>query len=53
VCVASEMDWLNGATARAARDPNSRRIEVDITRNFLGISGAPQAYVIFVIPPAR
>jgi len=52
VCVAGEPDWLKGATVRAARNPESRRGEIEITRNFLGISGAPQRYVIFIIPPA-
>jgi hypothetical protein len=53
VCVDGEMDWLGGATARAARNPESRRVEIELARNFLGISGAPQRYVIFIIPPAR
>jgi 4-amino-4-deoxy-L-arabinose transferase-like glycosyltransferase len=53
VCVDGEMDWLIGATKRAARNPESRRVEIEIGRNFLGISGAPQRYVIFIIPPAR
>ena len=53
VCVDGEMDWLIGATKRAARNPESRRVEIEIGRNFLGISGAPQRDVIFIIPPAR
>jgi len=53
VCLAGETDWLRGAAARAARNPESRRVEIEIARNFLGISGAPQRYVIFIIPPAN
>jgi 4-amino-4-deoxy-L-arabinose transferase-like glycosyltransferase len=53
VCLAGEMDWLRAATARAARNPDSHRVEVDLTRKFLGIAGAPQLYVIFIIPPAK
>ena len=52
VCVDGEIDWLRGATARAARNPESRRVEIEIGRTFFGISGAPQRYVIFIIPPA-
>lgn len=50
VCLADEIDWLRGAILRAARNPESRRVEIEIARNFLGISGAPQHYVIFIIP---
>jgi hypothetical protein len=46
VCLDGETDWLKGATRRATRNLASRRVEVEITRNFLGIPGAPQRYVI-------
>jgi 4-amino-4-deoxy-L-arabinose transferase-like glycosyltransferase len=51
VCVADETNWVQAAATRAASDPASRRIDVEIARNFLGIPGHPQRYVIFVIPP--
>jgi hypothetical protein len=51
VCNAS--NWAKGSAARAARNPASRRIEVDNERGFLGIRGKPEHYVIFIIPPQR
>jgi 4-amino-4-deoxy-L-arabinose transferase-like glycosyltransferase len=53
VQVCSASNWAKGSAARAARNPASRRIEVDIERDFLGIRGKPEHYVIFIIPPQR
>jgi hypothetical protein len=53
VCLAAERDWANADAARAARDVESRRIDVEITREFMGIAGAPQRYILFIIPPSR
>jgi hypothetical protein len=51
VCSADEANWVAAAAQRAARDPASRRIDIEIARNFLGIAGRPQHYVVFIIPP--
>jgi len=51
VCSADEPDWVKAAAALAARDARSRRIDLEVTRKFLGIAGVPQRYVIFIIPP--
>jgi hypothetical protein len=51
VCSADRSDWVQAAAARAARDPSSRRIEVEARRDFLGFPGPPARYVIFIIPP--
>jgi hypothetical protein len=51
VCLADSADWVEAAAAKAAGDPASRRVDVELTRNFLGIAGRPQRYVIFIIPP--
>jgi 4-amino-4-deoxy-L-arabinose transferase-like glycosyltransferase len=51
VCSADRSDWVQAAAARAARDPSSRRIEVEARRSFLGFLGRPARYVIFIIPP--
>ena len=53
VCLADETNWVDAAAAQAARDPASRRIDVEIARDFLGIPGKPQHYVIFIIPPQQ
>ena len=50
-----DMSWGvpldNAADALAAQGPKGRRVEVEITRSYLGIAGAPQRYVIETIPP--
>ena len=53
VCLVNETDWVEAAAAWAARNPDSRRVEIEISRSFLGIPGAPQRYVIFIFPPGR
>jgi len=42
--------WVRSVAARDARNPASRRIDVDIARDDLGIPGRPQRYVIFIVP---
>ena len=51
VFLADETDWVFAAAAKAARDPASRQIDIELARTFLGITGQPQRYVIFIIPP--
>jgi hypothetical protein len=51
--LANEPDWVQAAGAQAVHNPESRRIDLEIARNFLGIPGAPQRYVIFTIPPPQ
>lgn len=51
VCLANEPNWVQAAAAKAVRNPESRRIDLEIARNFLGIPGVSQPYVIFIIPP--
>ena len=53
VCLADETNWIDAAANWAARNPASRRIDVNIARNFLGIPGQPQHYVIFIVPPQQ
>jgi hypothetical protein len=53
VCTKSTTNWVDAAAAKAAGDPDSRRVDVELTRNFLGLAGRPQRYVIFIIPPRR
>jgi hypothetical protein len=51
VCSDNAPNWLQAAAARAAQEPASRHIEVEITRKFLGIPGRGHRYEIFIIPP--
>jgi 4-amino-4-deoxy-L-arabinose transferase-like glycosyltransferase len=50
-CAADEPACVNAADALAAQHPKGRRIELEITRSYLGRAGAPQRYVIETIPP--
>jgi 4-amino-4-deoxy-L-arabinose transferase-like glycosyltransferase len=53
VCLLGESDWVQAAAAQVAHNPESRRVDIEIARKFLGIPGVPQRYVMFVIPPVR
>jgi hypothetical protein len=50
-CAADEPACVNAADALAAQGPKGRRVELEITRSYLGFAGAPQRYVIETIPP--
>jgi 4-amino-4-deoxy-L-arabinose transferase-like glycosyltransferase len=43
--------WIEVAAIEAARNPSSQRLDIDLTRDYLGIPGKPQHYVIFIVPP--
>jgi 4-amino-4-deoxy-L-arabinose transferase-like glycosyltransferase len=51
VCSVDMAKWMESGIRRAARSPASRRFDVEIVRNFLGIPGKPAHYTIFIIPP--
>ncbi|MGH6664921.1 MAG: glycosyltransferase family 39 protein [Pseudolabrys sp.] len=36
-----------------AHNPPARHVEITLTRNFLGIAGKPQFYLIQIVPPAK
>jgi hypothetical protein len=42
---------LNAVTALAARFPQGKRTEIEVTRRYLGVDGAPARYLIVTIPP--
>jgi hypothetical protein len=48
VCFAQDAGCVNAAQARS---PDSRRVETDIVRNYLGMPGKPQSYTIFIVAP--
>jgi 4-amino-4-deoxy-L-arabinose transferase-like glycosyltransferase len=48
VCLAEDAGCRNKANAQAA---TARRIETEITRNFLGFAGKPQRYTIYIVAP--
>jgi 4-amino-4-deoxy-L-arabinose transferase-like glycosyltransferase len=51
-CPVSENRCMDALNKRAAMAPQSRRVEVDISRTFLGIPGAVTRYAIVAIPPS-
>ncbi len=53
VCSVDRPDWLQAAVAKSAGDPASRRIDVELTRTFMGFAGRPHRYVIFLLPPRQ
>lgn len=53
VCFAESAQCVTGAAARASAVPASRRIEVEVSRSYVGAPGGPGRYVIVTIPPRR
>lgn len=51
VCFAEDAGCIATSGEIAVRDPQSRRIEPELVRNYFGIAGPPQRYVIFIVPP--
>jgi hypothetical protein len=52
-CPAEDFVCMRALNARAARSVVGKRVEVDISRTFLGIADKPARYVIVTITPAR
>jgi len=50
-CPVTENRCMDSLNRRAAVAPQGRRVEVDISRTFLGIPGPVTRYVIMAIPP--
>ena len=50
-CPVAENRCMEALNKRAAMAPQSRRVEVDISRTFLGIAGPVTRYAIVAIPP--
>jgi hypothetical protein len=51
VCFANDTACIERSSGIASRNPESRKIETQIARSFLGIPGAPRSYVVFIVPP--
>ena len=50
---ASAASCFNAANSLAARFPAGKRTEVEVSRRYLGVDGAPARYLLFTIPPRR
>ena len=48
VCFAEDLGCVHTAQARA---PKGRRLERNIERNYLGLPGKPQGYMVVIVPP--
>jgi hypothetical protein len=51
VCPMSITLCVDAVNKRAAASPDAKRSEVEISRSFFGIAGAPERYLIVTIPP--
>jgi hypothetical protein len=50
-CPVAEIRCMDALNRRAATAPQGRRVEVDISRTFLGIPGPVTRYAIVAVPP--
>jgi len=53
VCFSEETACIDSSSQIASRNPASRKLEIQLVRNYLGLPGRPQGYVIYVVPPNR
>jgi 4-amino-4-deoxy-L-arabinose transferase-like glycosyltransferase len=51
VCPVGDLGCKVKANLYAAREPTARRTVIDIVRRYLGFAGAPERYLIVVVPP--
>ncbi|MDQ2954006.1 MAG: glycosyltransferase family 39 protein, partial [Pseudomonadota bacterium] len=51
ICRARDPSCIRAMNALAARSPAGRRSEIEVARNFLGMPGAPERYLIVTMPP--
>lgn len=51
VCFAEESACIAASSRIASRNPASLKIETQLVRNYQGVPGQPQRYVIFIVPP--
>ncbi len=51
VCPAEESPCMEALAQRAARAPTGRRVEVEISRRYLGGADKPDRFVIVTVPP--
>lgn len=52
VCNVKEDGCTERSNGIASLNSASRKIEIELVRNYFGIAGQPQRYLIFVIPPS-
>lgn len=51
ICPASDLPCMKAIAARIATGPVGKRLEISISRTYLGIAGAPERYLIVTTPP--
>jgi hypothetical protein len=51
VCLAQDINCIAASDEIAGHNPASRRYNTQLARTYLGISGKPQSYVFFIVPP--
>ncbi len=50
-CADDEQRCINAMNARAARGPAGKRVEVELSRRYLGTDDTPERFVIVTVPP--
>jgi hypothetical protein len=53
LCYAEDTGCTVPSSRIASENPASLKIETKLERNYLGVSGASQSYVIFIVPPQQ
>jgi hypothetical protein len=53
VCPVEENPCMQALARYAARGPAGKRVEVEISRNYLGASDLPDRFVILTVPPRQ
>jgi hypothetical protein len=51
VCPFRDSECIKTITTRALRSAVGRRLEIDISRRYLGVDGTPARYLVITIPP--
>lgn len=52
ICEATDDGCTLQSSQIASLNPRSQKSQIELIKNYLGTSGQPQAYVIFVVPPS-
>jgi 4-amino-4-deoxy-L-arabinose transferase-like glycosyltransferase len=51
VCPSRDSECIKRITARALRSAVGKRVEIEISRRYLGVDGKPARYLLLTIPP--
>jgi hypothetical protein len=52
ICRLTETACIGAAQARIAARTDARRVEIEVVPRFLGMTGAPERFLLILVPPA-